>query len=366
MSQYLYDKVILEKIAAEKKKSKSKSNPLLQAAGIGTAAAGIGSGIGYGLGKYQGNKDLLNATNTANALKDSQIKQGTEAISRFQSDLEDARRNVTARNMDLSRARDAHAKAMSAHDSLMEFKGNPRMPDSAQLVNAKSEINRHANAIREAEARAEDAVDAVRRANNNVKGMNTAQEFLVNRANKEAADTISGATANRLDTIKKYTKRGLGVGLGVGLGAFGAKKLYDKYKGREKKASYTEAVLEKIAQDDMQTQAAQAAGLGASTLAGGLATRNLLDRASKANQATHLERFRSLEDALHKVKSSNSPNLDDIDHLTNMRKRFGRSELMGRILNSKYTRGAGMGAGAVGMGVLGKKAYDTYQQRQQG
>ena len=125
--------------------------------------------------------------------------------------------------------------------------------------------------------------------------------------------------------------------------------------------------LEKIAQtydDDTKTQVGHAAGLGASMLGGGLAARNLLDRASKANEATRSERFRTLQDIHNKVKSNDTPNTADIDQLTAMRKRSGRSELLGKVLNSKYTRGLGMGLGALGMGVVGKKAYDAYRQRQ--
>ena len=146
------------------------------------------------------------------------------------------------------------------------------------------------------------------------------------------------------------------------------KKLYSRYT-MEKRAAYFEAVLEKIAQDDLQTQAGQAAGLGASMLAGGLASRNLLDRASKANEKTRGERLMSLVDARKKVQVGTTlaqADLDDIDTLTDMKKRYGRSELLGKVLNNKYTRGAGIGLGALGMGVVGKKAYDTYKQRQDG
>lgn len=192
--------------------------------------------------------------------------------------------------------------------------------------------------------------------------------------NPASTPTTSPATTSRgskmLETLKNNKgKAALGLA-GLSLAGYGAKKLYDRFSGNQKTASYGYSLLEKIAQDDLQAQAEQVGGLGASMLAGGLASRNLLNRASKANEATRFERLMSFKDAHDKVRKGSGAlaqsDLDDIDRLTAMKKRYGRSELLGKVLNNKYTRGVGMGLGAVGMGAVGKKAYDTYKERQGG
>ena len=256
MSQYLYNKAILEKIAAEKKKS--ETNTFLQAAGIGGASAGLGAGIGYGFGKSKGNKTLANATTLANAARDADIQKATNSIDEFKYALGIATDNSIKKNFDVEHAREVHDRVAESHRSLVEgSRQNPRAYDPGKIADSELRVHKFANALREAEAKAQEATQAVGKANSNLKGMTATQEMLTDRANREAADAISDAAAKRLDTIKKYTKGGLGIGLGIGLGAYGAKKLYDKYKGREKRASYANTVLEKITQmtqDELQTQ----------------------------------------------------------------------------------------------------------------
>lgn len=357
MSQYLYNKVILEKIAAEKE----KSNDLLNALGVGAAATGIGGGVGYGVGRYKGNKGLSHATNVANAARDTQIKDLAANMTSFENEVARAQSKSWASNVEAERLResldDLRKKALDAATDTRNH-------------STKDFMNYHKahNEYKDASAAHDDAIRNLQVAKNKKAGYQKTVDELTDRANREAADAISGATAKRLDTIKKYTKGGLGVGLGVGLGAYGAKKLYDRYKGTEKKASYTYAVLEKLAQDgmgeqnSMKAQAAQAAGLGASTLAGGLAARNLLNRASKAHAISHKERATTAFNALNHLRGKTEADLEDIDNLSNMTKRWRRSEMVGKVLNNKYTRGVGMGMGAIGMGALGKKAYDAYKE----
>lgn len=80
--------------------------------------------------------------------------------------------------------------------------------------------------------------------------------------------TVEKSRMGKAMDFLRRNKKAIGIAGGTALGAYGAKKLYDKYSaGREKKAAYEDITLEKIASSkDKNRRLAVGAALGGGAL----------------------------------------------------------------------------------------------------
>jgi hypothetical protein len=268
MSQHLYNKVILEKIAEEESKSKSG---LLAAGGVGLAGAGLGAFAGNRSGTTQGNKLVQAAKKLGDENVAKQIAQGVQDRAPFLKNVREAEFDMDLKGRMYNQHRDHVYNAKTNYDTLAhQHAMSPNAKMRSWMVDSAHDAYRQA-AHKQIDLghAADDALEQVRKAQGQLKGMDQATEGLVGRARSQRLNDFRAARAQRTSMINKATGKGAAIGGGLALGAYGAKKLYDKYKGSEKKASYEYATLEKIAeQDDKKTGVGKVVAGGA--LAGGV------------------------------------------------------------------------------------------------